>query len=280
MSKCQICGKDAGFFRSAHKECKQKYEEGSNHIISMATQSAITQSDLSELQQALNKTISVSYIDSESLRYLLITAWEQAVSKVLNDSILSESEEINLLNFLRYFKLTIDDVDKNGAYTRVIKSSIIREILDGKIPKRFHVDGLLPFNFQKNETLIWLFQNVPYYEPRTRTTYYGSSSGVSLKIAKGVYYRVGGFRGNPVVKTETVLIDIGILAITDKHVYFAGNAKSFRIQYNKIVSFTSYSDGIAIHRDSASAKPQVFITGDGWFTYNLMTNLANLQIQS
>jgi len=35
-----------------------------------------------------------------------------------------------------------------------------------------------------------------------------------------------------------------------------------------------YSDGIGIHRDAASAKPQIFVTGDGWFTYNLVVNLA------
>lgn len=29
-------------------------------------------------------------------------------------------------------------------------------------------------------------------------------------------------------------------------------------------------------RDAASAKPQIFITGDGWFTYNLVTNLAQI----
>jgi hypothetical protein len=29
-------------------------------------------------------------------------------------------------------------------------------------------------------------------------------------------------------------------------------------------------------RDAANAKPQFFITGDGWFTYNLVTNLSQL----
>jgi hypothetical protein len=37
-----------------------------------------------------------------------------------------------------------------------------------------------------------------------------------------------------------------------------------------------YSDGIGIQRDAASAKPEVFKTGDGWFAYNLITNLAAL----
>ena len=29
-------------------------------------------------------------------------------------------------------------------------------------------------------------------------------------------------------------------------------------------------------RDTQTAKPQVFRTGDGWFAYNLATNLASM----
>ena len=30
-------------------------------------------------------------------------------------------------------------------------------------------------------------------------------------------------------------------------------------------------------RDAQTAKPQTFRTGDGWFPYNLVTNLAQTQ---
>jgi len=47
-----------------------------------------------------------------------------------------------------------------------------------------------------------------------------------------------------------------------------------RIPYAKIVSFTPFSDGIGLHRDAVTAKPQFFVTGDDWFTYNAVVNLA------
>jgi len=28
--------------------------------------------------------------------------------------------------------------------------------------------------------------------------------------------------------------------------------------------------------DTATAKAQIFVTGDGWFTYNFVTNLARM----
>ena len=43
-----------------------------------------------------------------------------------------------------------------------------------------------------------------------------------------------------------------------------------------IVAFEPYEDGFGIMRDAQTAKPQTFVTGDGWFVYNLATNLAQM----
>lgn len=37
-----------------------------------------------------------------------------------------------------------------------------------------------------------------------------------------------------------------------------------------------FSNGVSIQREAATAKPQFFLTGDGWFVYNLMINVANV----
>lgn len=65
-----------------------------------------------------------------------------------------------------------------------------------------------------------------------------------------------------------------MLAITDKNIYFIGTKKSLRIPYDKIITFTPYSDGIGICKDNATAKPQTFVNLDGWFAYNAITNIA------
>ena len=35
------------------------------------------------------------------------------------------------------------------------------------------------------------------------------------------------------------------------------------------MSFDPYKDGLGIMREAQTARPQTFITGDGWFVYNL-----------
>ena len=62
--------------------------------------------------------------------------------------------------------------------------------------------------------------------------------------------------------------------VTTNHLYFVGGATSKKIPYSKIVSFEQYSNGIGLMRDAASALPQTFVLGDGWFACNLIMNLA------
>lgn len=93
---------------------------------------------------------------------------------------------------------------------------------------------------------------------------------------KGVYYHSGSFKSRYVEKTQTEHMDTRILGVAAKHIYFPGSSKKFRVPFAKIVTIEPSSDGIVIMRDAASAKPQTFITEDGWFTYNLVADLSDL----
>jgi hypothetical protein len=274
MSKCDLCGQDAGFLRKRHKECDARYKGGTLKISALAQEAALAKLSLDSLRLQTYEIAKASFIPDTQLSSLYVIGFEQAVDAVLEDSNLSKEEEDHLQTFREEMGLTQDEIDRRGAYTRLVKGAVIRDVLEGDLHERVKLSGDIPFNFQKNEKLVWLFQQVNYSELRTTTKYQGSYQGVSLRIAKGVYYRTGGFQGNPIPVTQTVPVDTGVLGITNKHIYFAGPTKSFRVAYPKIVTFTPYSDGIAIQRDASSAKPQIFITGDGWFTYNLVTNLA------
>jgi hypothetical protein len=207
---------------------------------------------------------------------LVIDGWVNAVEKAFDDGILSTEEEKWLSSFADSFNLSQDDLDIRGSYTKMIQGSVLRELMNGNLTERINIEGNMSFNFQKDEKIVWVFQDVEYLEQKTRKKFVGGYSGVSLRIVKGVYYRTGGFKGHPVQTLETVHIDTGLFCVTNKHLYFGGTNKNFRIKYDKIVSFTPYSNGIGIQRDAATAKPQSFITNDGWFTNNLIVNVAKL----
>ena len=181
-----------------------------------------------------------------------------------------------LAEFKERFALSQGDLDKNGAFTKIVKAAVLRDVLSGIVPQRMSVDGHIPINFQKGEQVVWAFAGSKYLEDKTRRQFVGGSQGVSIRVMKGVYYRVGAFKGHAVEHTERVHIDTGWVVVTTKNIYFAGPRKSVRLPYAKIISFEPFSDGVGVMRDAATAKPQIFVTGDGWFTYNLVTNLSQL----
>ena len=225
---------------------------------------------LAELETALHE----SELSESERRQVLAQAWEAAVEGSLEDGVLSLDEENALSRYLDHFNLSQSDVDRNGAHHSMIQSAVIREAAEGIIPNRLGNIGRVPFNLMKSEQLVWVIDRVDYYEVKTRRERRGSSHGASIRVAKGLYYRPSTFRSRPVEWEETVHADTGMLGITSKHIYFHGPRKRFRIRYDRIVSFEPYKDGVGVMRDAQTAKPQSFKTGDGWFAYNLITNLA------
>jgi len=276
MPKCDHCGQDAGFLRKRHKECERRHDEGITEIAALGKAAALSGAGFDDFGTKAEGIASQSFISPEKLRLVYVAAWDNAVEASLEDNVLSLDEEHSLIAYRDHFALSQGELDTKGSYTRLAEAGVIRDLLEDKLPARVTVEGNIPFNLQKSETILWFFNNVQYYEERTRTTYQGSYQGASIRVARGLYYRVGGFRGNPVITAQLVHVATGQVGITQKHIYFAGGNKAFRVPYQKIVSFNPYSDGIAIQRDAASARPQIFVTGDGWFTYNLVTNIARM----
>lgn len=274
MGDCRYCGKPAGLLRSVHKECDVKHNSGKEEISSLIEEAAKNAASIGSLKKKLEDIAKSHFISDSELTSFVVENWGMAVEAAFEDGVLTPEEESNLVEIQKAYGLTPTDLDGHGAFTKVVKGTVLRDILNGTIPERMRVEGNIPFNFQKGEKLVWIFHGVKYYEQKTRRHYEGGSHGVSIRVAKGLYFRTGGFKAHPVETTETVHVDNGILGVTNKHVYFAGSVKSFRVAYPKIVSFEPYTNGIGIQRDAASAKPQTFITGDGWFTYNLVMNLS------
>lgn len=283
MGDCKYCGKPAGFLRGKHAECEEKHRQrerviqGGRQRIAIEILRAIKGSESFDI---LEKTISEieqsSFVPPTERKALLAEGWENSVEQFLEDGILDTTEEKRLTEFKERFALSQNELDRNGALTKTTKAAVLRDVLNGLIPQRMSIDGNLPINLQKGEQIVWAFSGSQYFEDKTRRQFVGGSQGVSIRVMKGVYYRVGAFKGQAVEHTERIHIDTGWVVVTNKNIYFAGPRKSVRLPYKKIVSFEPFSDGVGVMRDAATAKPQIFVTGDGWFTYNLVTNLSQI----
>lgn len=276
MGKCTFCGEDAGLFRSRHGECQKRRDSALSEILGRATDSATGDADIEDLPVRLQLLASQNFVSDTELRATLIKGFENAVDVILDDHSVSEDEEVHLDAFAGAFGLKRRELEAGGAPDRIAKGIILRKTSEGQIPVPPENVDDLPFNFQKSERCVWVFYDVEFFEETTKTRFEGGSTGVSLRVAKGLYVRQSAFRGHPVVTSELSHLDSGVLALTTKHLYFAGSRKSHRTPYTKIVSFRPHTDGLGVQRDAARAKPQVYTLEDGWFAFNLVRNLARL----
>lgn len=294
MGDCVFCGKPAGIFKSRHKECALADEAAKakerERVVSLEREQAdFVQAsledafltvknggDLAALEMRLLDAVAAEKLDRAQMSEMFVKAWEKSVDAFLDDGLLDPEEESKLAKCQERFLLTQEKLNRNGKFMRVAKSGILRRVMAGEIPSNVDVDHQGMVNLQRGETLVWLFNRAQYLEDIVRKQVVGRSQGMSFRIMSGVYYRVGGFKGESISTLERKNLGTGVLLVTDKNLYFVGPGKTTRIPYSKVVSFTPYSDAVGLMRDTLSAKPQFFVVDDAWFAFNLITNLAKI----
>lgn len=280
-TKCIYCNKQCKIFTNYHKECSSKYKK-TKDFIKQETDSYFGRFNVENLDNVdekfsdedYNKLNQVAIDGYVNLSFELSNLLSIKIDEFLDDNVLSIMEEQAIAHFIIQFKLDDCDYFNNlKLKEKIVRASILRTLFNQDVlTSRINLTDSLPFKFLKNELLVYLDMGVEYFEKRFKTTYKGGSDGVSIKIIKGVYYRKSSFRGHAVKTLKTVPVGKGILAITNKHIYFSSTNKNFRIRYDRIVSITPYDDGIGVEKDGVSSKPLIFKNLDGWFYYNFIKN--------
>ena len=209
-------------------------------------------------------------LSSAGLHFLIKGRFQSLVDKTVEQLVSSRDDEKNLFDLLATLKkeFTLTDADFADSIERITKGSILRD-LDTGVIHQFPVESL-SIMLLKDELVVWLFKNAQLYQLKSHSSYVGSSQGVSIRIARGLYYRVGAFEGHRVQTENLEFQETGELVATDHNVYFSGNKRSLRIPLQKIVSVHGYSDGIGLVREASNPKPLVFVFDDPWFASNLI----------
>lgn len=286
MGTCTYCGKSAGWFSQAHKECILAYGEeiarkeeterekrkAFSELGKTLTAKVVEGVPLVTLHDLVEQAVQAGILKSDDRTSVLAGVWSDALDTYLEDGLLSVEEEDRMTKLMRAWLLSSSDLEASGAFWRASKAAVLRDVISGS-PAFLENTGV-PVNLASGEGVVWFFPDVEYYEDVTTRATVGGSQGVSIRVMSGLYYRVGAFKAKPVYTTDRKRIDGGFLVATNKNLFFVGKRTSKKIPYSKIVSFEQFSDGIGLMRDAATAKPQVFVTGDGWFANNLITNLA------
>ena len=228
--------------------------------------------DIADYRDEIIKAADAAEMPREHLFAALTHHWYDLVEKALEDDFLSRDEETTLAAIVEAFPFKQDDLLRFDCLTRLAKAAMLRDLMDGKPKSRFNHGGTVPFKLQKNEVVLWITNGVKYEQLIRKRSTVGGHSGVSVRLAKGLYWRVGGFKAKPVEKQELKHLDTGNVILTNKHIMFDGTTKNFRIRLSSLALIEPYSDGLQLQKGTQTALPFSLHPLDGWFHYNAIQN--------
>lgn len=161
---------------------------------------------------------------------------------IFDDGIVTDEELRSVGHVLATLSVRWEDLPTDLVNRVHVATSIIN-IQKGHLP--ILPPGTTPFNLTAGETAHLVVPG-DVFEERTHRETMGRSSGYSVRIARGVTYRVGSSRGISVPVTTMVPVDSGVLGITDRRLLFAGGRQQLNAPWAKVGHVVPMSDGIVI----------------------------------
>ncbi|GIV46330.1 MAG: hypothetical protein KatS3mg036_1148 [Ignavibacterium sp.] len=230
---------------NGYKDQKQKKinkEEFYNTILKAVDDGILTEKEIVQLEDMINEF----GLKEEEIHNIKILAYYNAYKAIKNDGIITHEEESELKKIQKYLK--IEDEAILATKRELFKYRLLNEIAKGNLPK-LTVPNLL---IQKNED-VHLIESATLIENKIiNRRYEGGSRGTSIKIAKGISFRIGSHRGHLVSERAYVPVSDGELIITNKRIIFRGDLKSFSIKLEKLLYLEI--DGNFVNLSEVSGK--------------------------
>lgn len=236
------------------------------------------------VEQMILNIYPLEAIEEELMRFTLterkqITkeSFLHALSHLVDDVEISPEYRDYLISFEKKFITQEVRISQFPIYKEYIKNVVLSSVLRGELPKKGTITMTgCPINFEVDEEILWVFNSVTSYQEVTKTINVGASQGLSVRIARGIYYRVGAFRGEPISTSSLKPLYYGDMIITNKNVYFYSTQKSVKYPYDKILAYVPFEDAIGIQQTRANSKTIYYKGVDGRYAFNLLTNIKNL----
>jgi len=240
------------------------YNKSMNDIVSDGVIDKSEEDFLIKLQNDLKLSDEVANKISEQVRGQFV---QDFFDKAVSDERLSpqEEEQLDLITKNLNIKLQIDDKIKS----KLDRFKLYWVIENDEIP-----EINVALSLEKNEK-CYFQTNCEWYEMRTvtqRINYSGTTA--SIKIMKGVRYRVGTIKPQRITSEQWKQIDYGTMYLTNKRIILIGQSKNSNIKLQKVLSFTPYSDGVEISKDTGRNPLIRFSTNTDIFSL-ILSRLLN-----
>ncbi len=186
---------------------------------------------------------------------------QRYLAPIIEAERLSPGQEIELYAFAKSLGGVID----GNLQSKLNRYKQYWHIEHGDLPT------LIPdINLQKSENLYFTTRIdwLEYRKVSKGVNYAGPTA--RIKIAKGLYFRAGSLRTQPISADELKVIDSGQLYLTDKRLIFVGTKGNKTIKINKILTINPYNNGVDIQKDTGKSPFLQFDTDVDIFSMTLV----------
>lgn len=146
----------------------------------------------------------------------------------------------------------------------------IKAINEGRIP---NIQGT-NLNLSGDETCCYMDKAYTFKDKTITTGYTGRSSGVSIRIAKGLSYRTGGGNSQAIRETQRTTYN-GILYLTTRRIIYTSQNESFDKTIDKITSIQEAKDGLIIQIGSNTYSIITNTHSEFMKVFNLIKQINN-----
>ncbi len=274
------------------KELKESDMESLNHIQTILqlnrgdTDALVAQKCIAIFEAEATKLLSLGVFPPEAGSYLdelfaglrlsqtvaqnsFATIAQEAIGTYLKPILererISPEEEVAFYTFAK----SVGGVVGNDLKCTLDMYSKYWKIEHGDLPT------LVPdINLQKSEHLYFTaaIDWMEYRKVSKGVNYAGPTA--RIKIAKGVYYRIGSLKTQSVSDDILKVIDSGQLYLTNKRLIFVGNRGNKTIGIHKILTINPYSNGVDIQKDSGKS-PFLQFSDDVYMFSLILMRLMN-----
>jgi len=302
MGFCRYCGKKVGWFNDVHEACVISPQKGCEQVASLVASciseklvpadghpdnddwySSFSGQVFSEVKPTLDQITTDHRIPTEGFHNALLQGWSTGAERVGLAGPLTPDRQSAIMAFARGMGLVDQEICKTDGFRAATLSVILWSVMVHGDPTPIAYVPQHPFNLKAGEAPIIFFGSVVYSQETVNRSYGGGYGGMSVRLARGMYYHFGGFKGRRIETATLKEIDYGGMLLTTQNIYFGGEHRTFRIPYERVISFRPHTDGIGFFRDTASAKAEVFtvLLPDcqgkpvnappmiGWFLFNI-----------
>jgi hypothetical protein len=277
MADCLICGKPLGFWHSCHAACESALASAKSDIETIFVGFTVNLNDNTapspvSLQESVSRRAQQFGFTEDAVSQVVLAGLTAAAKTAFSERDVSDRELEKIATIVAAFNIRPNTIAGSAAFAILTQVMTLRDLRRGLLPTRHRSGAGSSIVLKVGDQIIWSFGNSTRLEMKTAAHYEGGSQGVSIRIVKGISYRVGAFKGRRVETNSLANCGAGSLVVTNKRVQFLSPAGNKSIDISAIEVVDRYSDGIGI--TPKHGKAQFFIGVEPLFAADLILSAA------